>query len=97
MIKNTKGLMNDLRQCINQAILESNEIAAIVAALKRIGKYPLYTIDISLQDGTDPATQPLLSRITEELVLSDSDVAFLAATGISDPSWCCGAAESGTA
>jgi len=89
--------MNDLRQCINQAILESNEIAAIVAALKRIGKYPLYTIDISLQDGTDPATQPLLSRITEELVLSDSDVAFLAATGISDPSWCCGAAESGTA
>ena len=95
--KNTKGLMNDLRQCIDKAILESNDVAAIVAALKCIGKYPLYTIDISFQDGPDPATQPLLSKLTEELVLSDSDVEFLASTGISDPSWCCGATESGTA
>ncbi len=95
--KNTKGLMNDLRHCIDRAILESNDVAAIVAALKRIGKYPLYTVDISLQDGADPATQPLLSKLTEDLVLSDSDVEFLASMGISDPSWCCGATESGTA
>ena len=89
MTKNVRGLMNALRLSINEAILESNEVAAAMAALKRTGKSPVFTIDISLQDVPDSAAQPVLSTHTEELVLSDADVAFLAAIGISDPSWCC--------
>jgi hypothetical protein len=89
--------MNALRQSINEAMLESNDVAAVVAALKRNGKCPLFTIDISLQDATETAAVPAMSGLTEELVLSDSDVAFLAAVGISDPSWCFSAARSGTA
>jgi len=87
--KNVKGLMNALRLSINEAILESNDVAAVMAALKRTGKSPVFTIDISLQDTPDSAAQPVLSTHTEELVLSDADVAFLAAIGICDPSWCC--------
>lgn len=97
MTKDTKGLVNVLRQSINEAILESNDVAAIVAALKRTGRFPVFNIDISLHDGPEPAVYPMLSILTEELVLDDSDVAFLAAIGISDPSWCCGTAKSGTA
>jgi hypothetical protein len=95
--KNTKGLINALRQSINEAILESNDVAAIQAALQRIHKYPVFTIEISLQDAPEPVAVPLVSSLTEQLVLSDSDVAFLAAIGISDPSWCCSIAKSGTA
>jgi hypothetical protein len=95
--KNTKEWMNVLRQSINEAILESNDVAAIVAALKRTGKFPAFTIDISLHDRPEPVAYPALSILTEELVLDDSDVAFLAATGISDPSWCCDTSKPGTA
>jgi hypothetical protein len=95
--KNTKGLMDVLRQSINEAILESNDVAAIVAALKRTGKFPVFTIAISLHDGLEPAAPPTLSILTEKLVLDDSDVDFLAAIGISDPSWCCDTSKSGTA
>ena len=97
MTKNTKELMNVLRQSINEAILESNDVAAVVAALKRTGKFPVFNIDISLQAGPKPVAYPMLSVLTEELVLYDSDVEFLAAIGISDPSWCCDASKSGTA
>jgi hypothetical protein len=93
--KNIKGLMNALHQSINEAILESNDVAAAMAALKRTGKRPVFTIDISLQDAPEPVAEPAesnvtekLSSVTEELVLSDSDVEFLGASGISDPSWC---------
>ena len=95
--KNAKELMNALRQSINEAILESNDVAAVLAALQRVGKFPVFTTDISLHDGPEPAAYPMLSILTEELVLDDSDVAFLAAIGISDPSWCCGTSKSGTA
>jgi hypothetical protein len=87
--KNVKGLMDALRLSINEAILESNEVAAAMAALKRTGTCPLFTIDISLQDAADWAAPPAISSHREELVLGDADVAFLAAIGISDPSWCC--------
>jgi hypothetical protein len=83
MNKDLKGLMNVLRQSINDAILESKNVGAALAALKLLGKCPAFTIDISLED----AHQPAASRVTEELVLDDADVAFLAAIGIVDPSW----------
>jgi len=88
-VTNLKGLLNALRQSINEAILESNDVAAIVAALKRSGKCPLFTVDIMMEEAPG-ATAALeeASRLSEELVLSDEDVAFLAALGISDPSWC---------
>jgi len=101
--KNMKGLMNALQQSINEAILESNDVAAAMAALKRTGKCPVFTIDITMQDAPGSPAEPeeastvldaassvteKLSSVTEELVLSDSDVEFLAAAGISDPSWC---------
>jgi hypothetical protein len=92
-----KELMNALRQSINEAILESNDVAAVLAALERTGKFPVFTIDISLHDGPEPAAYPALSILTEELVLDDSDVEFLAVVGISDPSWCCDTSKSGTA
>jgi hypothetical protein len=95
--KNIKGLMNALRQSINEAILESNDVAAALAALKRTGKCPVFTIDISMEEMPNQAIEPVLaSTNTEELVLSDSDVEFLAAMGITDPSWCCSTAKSDT-
>lgn len=113
MTKNLKGLIQALRQSINEAILDSNDVAAAMSALKRTGKCPVFTIDISMQDPPDAARDededaPLLlddepltlaaetciidtphveARNTEELVLSDWDVQFLAVLGIRDPSW----------
>ena len=95
--KNTKELMNVLRQFLNEAILESNDVAEVLAALKRSGKFPVFTIDISLHDGPEPVAHPALSILTEALVLDDADVGFLAAVGISDPSWCCDTSKFGTA
>ena len=55
-------------------------------------------IDVALEDALEPGAQPAeaLGR-AEELVLSDADVEFLAAIGITDPSWCCTTPQSGTA
>lgn len=106
MTRNIKGLLHALQQSINEAILDSNDVAAAMAALKRTGKCPVFTIDISMQDppGTEtdpvddehdilvdpeeasPAPRARPGRI-EELVLSDSDVEFLTALGVCDPSW----------
>lgn len=94
MTKNIKGLMNALHQSINEAILGSNDVAAAMAALKRTGKCPVFTIDISMQEAPEPVAAPVAtdftspSSVTEELVLSDKDVQFLVDMGISDPSWC---------
>jgi hypothetical protein len=111
--KNLKGLMQALQQSINEAILDSHDVAAAMSALKRTGKCPVFTIDISMQDAPDAARDeeenaPLLAndepliplaetrhiadraiepRNSEELVLSDWDVEFLAVLGIRDPSW----------
>jgi hypothetical protein len=89
MTKNLKGLMNALRQSINEAILESDDVAAAMAALKLSGKCPVFTVDIALEDAPAPAADPGVARgLSEELVLDDLDVTFLAAMGIVDPSWC---------
>jgi hypothetical protein len=111
--RNLKGLLNALQQSINEAILESNDVAAAVAALKRTGRCPVFTIDVSMQDAPQPALesvedpvdepmddlipQPMVTSCTEELVLSDADVELLAALGISDPSWCPSTSTTSTA
>jgi hypothetical protein len=96
-MKNIKGLMNALQQSINEAILESHDVAAAMAALKRTGKCPVFTVDVALEDAPElVAAQVGRSTNSEDLVLSDSDVEFLVAIGISDPSWCC-TTPSGTA
>ena len=109
MTKNIKGLMQVLQQSINEAILDSHDVAAAMAALKRTGKCPVFTIDISMQDppaaaGEEPEeeydvqdvpvlladasrTPAVAARNSEELVLSDWDVQFLATLGVRDPSW----------
>ena len=104
MTKNIRGLLNALRQSINEAILESNDVAAAIAALKSTGKCPLFTIEVGLEESSVLAAAPValtaataLTALTEELVLSDEDVAFLAALGITDPSWCCSTPQAGTA
>ena len=90
MIRNIQGLLNALRQSINEAILESNDVAAAMAALKRTGKTPVFTIDIEMHDPPVPAAkEETSSKPAEELVLSDSDIEFLTSLGISDPSWSC--------
>lgn len=111
MPHNIKGLLQALQQSINEAIMESDDVAAAMAALKRTGKCPVFTIDISMQDPAAaeaepfdseggemiedlsdvPTPAPARTHSTEELVLSDSDVEFLAALGVRDPSWCQGA------
>ena len=48
--KNLKGLMNVLRQSINEAIMESNDVAAAMAALKRTGKCPVFSIEVGLEE-----------------------------------------------
>ena len=96
--KNIKGLMNALRQFINEAILESQDVAAAMAALKRTGKCPVFMIDVALEDAPHPATATVENlALGEELVLSDEDVEFLGAVGIADPSWCGNGSRSGTA
>jgi hypothetical protein len=91
--KNVKGLLEALRQSINEAVLESNDVAAAMAALKGTGQCPVFKIEIALEEA--PADEPPSARQNEalgrdeELVLSDEDVEFLAALGIIDPSWCC--------
>jgi hypothetical protein len=95
--KNIRGLLNALRQSINEAILESNDVAAAMAALKRTGKCPVFTIDVALEEAPGPDAEPVeASHLPEELVLSDADVAFLAAIGIIDPSWSCSTSKAGT-
>jgi hypothetical protein len=70
--KNVKGLMNALRQSINEAILESNDVAAAMAALKRTGKYPVFSVDVALEDAPQLAAVPPGNRNPEgEIVLSD--------------------------
>jgi len=97
MTKNVSGLMKALHQAINEAILESNDVAAAMAALKRTGKCPTFSIDVILQDAPAPGVDPVAtSKGEEELVLSDEDVAFLDAIGITDPSWCCATPQSDT-
>jgi hypothetical protein len=101
MTANMKGLLHALQQSINEAILDSHNVATAMAALKRTGKCPVFTVDISMQ-GLDAETEPIDDSIDcptpeptfghpssgEELVLSDSDVEFLRTLGITDPSWC---------
>ena len=93
MTKNTKGLLNALRQSINEAIIASNDVAAVVAALKSTGQLPVFAIAISLQNAAESMAVPPMPNLREELVLDDLDVEFLATVGISDPSWCCSASR----
>jgi hypothetical protein len=86
--KNVSGLIKALNQFINEAILQSEDVAAAMAALKRTGLCPVFTVDISLQEAPGGEPGEALGR-GEQLVLSDADVEFLTALGISDPSWCC--------
>jgi hypothetical protein len=105
--KNLKGLLNALQQSINEAILESNNVAAAIAALRRTGKCPLFTIEVALEeapeDAPEAAAEPFASPslpeqvLGDELVLSDQDVEFLSTLGISDPSWSSAASKAGTA
>jgi hypothetical protein len=97
--KNVSGLMKALQQSINEAILESNDVAAAMAALKRTGKCPVFSIDVVLEAAPALAVESPgpSSANTEELVLSDDDVAFLDAMGITDPSWCCPSPQSDAA
>jgi hypothetical protein len=124
--QNLKGLLNALRQSINEALLESHDVAAAMAALRRTGKCPVFTIDIAMEEGPEPTDDEpeVLSLVaaecfedaaeciseecvaeqvvpaeraypvTEQLVLSDADVEFLAALGVSDPSWSCSTSDS---
>jgi hypothetical protein len=85
--KNLKGLLEVLRQSINEAVLESNNVAAAMEALKRAGKCPVFTIDITLEEALATGQFEALGQ-GDELVLDDADVEFLAAIGITDPSWC---------
>ena len=87
MTKNLKGLLEVLRQSINEAILESNDVAAAMDALKRSGKCPVFTIDIMLEEALVAERVEALGQ-GEDLVLGDADVEFLTAIGITDPSWC---------
>ena len=97
MNRNIRGLMDALRQSINEAILESNDVAVAMAALKRTGKNPVFTIDVCLQD---PAAEmpfpgePEAQAAKQETGFSVPDIEFLAALGISDPSWYCSSSKS---
>jgi hypothetical protein len=86
MNENVSGLMTILQQCVSAAILESEDVAARVAALRCPGSSPVFTVDISLRDVLVPEPVEALGR-AEALVLNDEDVAFLAIFKISDPSW----------
>jgi len=103
---NLSGLLSVLQQSISQAILESHDVAAALSALKRAGKCPAFTIEIAMEERTpELAAEPVAhserpvahSNLSDDLVLSDEDVEFLAVLGISDPSWSNPATKAGTA
>jgi len=96
---NLNGLLSALQQSINEAILQSHDVAAALAALKRTGRSPAFTIEVALEESQEPSVEPAArpatrSALADELVLSDEDVEFLAILGISDPSWSRSRAES---
>jgi len=109
MTKNVKGLMNALSQAVNEAVLESKDVAAAMAALRRTGRCPVLTIDVTMQEELEPAAAPArvpagtasarkgTHPLNEDLVLSDADVDFLTELGIRDPSWCSNTPQAGTA
>jgi hypothetical protein len=74
--QNFKGLMNALRQSINEALLESNDVAAAMAALRRTGKCPVFTIDIAMEEAPGPADDEpeVLSLVAAECVSEDGVV-----------------------
>jgi len=75
--------MNVLRQCINEALLESDDVAAAVAALKRSGKCPLFMIDVVLEEAPEAIASPVeASILAGELALTGSDMEFLRSLGI---------------
>ena len=89
MTENLKGLLDVLQQSINEAILESNDVAAAMAALKRTGKCPVFSIEVAMEEAPELAAEPVAPisfaedrPLGEELVLSDEDVEFLAALGL---------------
>jgi hypothetical protein len=82
---NLKGLLNALRQSINEAILESDNVSAAMAALKRTGKCSVFTIDVALEEAPQSASEAAENTdLASGLVWSDSDLAFLHAIGIYD-------------
>lgn len=94
MTHDVKGLMHALRQSINEAILESADVAAVVEALKRTGKRPLFTIDVTLEDAPPSFAGPVEKPgPAGELVLTDADQEFLHTLGIAR----FGTTKSGTA
>jgi hypothetical protein len=98
MTKNVSALMKALHQSINEAILESNDVAAAMAALKCTGNSPVFSIDVALEEASELHAEPVVPLgHAEELVLSDADVEFLGALGITDPSWSSIPTKSGTA
>jgi hypothetical protein len=85
---NVKDLLNALQQSINEAIVSSQDVAAALTALKRTGRCPVFSIEVAVEESPALAAEPRDDRpFNEELVLSDEDVEFLAALGITDPSW----------
>jgi hypothetical protein len=90
MTKNLKGLMNALRQSINEAILESNDVAAVMAALKRTGKTPVFTIDVALEAAPAAVEETFAEPVQDfrrtppsgMLLLNAEDEQFLQAIGI---------------
>jgi len=81
--KDVQGLMNALRQCINEAIMESEGVAAAVAALKGTGKCPLLMIDVALEEAPQPVASPVEeSSLAGQLALTGPDMDFLRSLGI---------------
>ena len=87
MTANVRDLMKALRQAINEAILDSSDVAVAMAALQRTGECPVFAIDVVLQEapgGAEPRTAEHVkeTRPAGELVLSNSDQELLKAFGI---------------
>jgi hypothetical protein len=91
---NVKDLLNALQQSINEAILGSHDVAAALTALKHTGRNPVFSIEVAIEEAPELADEPFAPScfadyrpFNEELVLSDEDVEFLVAMGITAPSW----------
>jgi len=94
MEKHVKGLLNALRQAVNEAILGSQDVNAALAAISRTGRCPSLSVDVALEnparaeqsrdEGRQHSEQPSCAQSLQpgELVLTEDDDEFLQALGI---------------
>lgn len=66
MNKEIERLLHTLREAIHDALAESSDIVAAMAALERAGRCPTFAVDVTLDDEQLPREESTLALTTED-------------------------------